>query len=83
MASDERDDTAEKKPPAKRAGKAAAEAGKPPRATRLSEDDIYLFREGTHSRLYEKLGAHRMEHEGQQGYYFAVWAPAARFVSEH
>ncbi len=81
MASDERDDTAEKKPPAKRAGKAAAEAGKPPRATRLSEDDIYLFREGTHSRLYEKLGAHRMEHEGQQGYYFAVWAPAARFVS--
>jgi 1,4-alpha-glucan branching enzyme len=28
--------------------------------TRLSEEDLYLFAEGTHTRLYEKLGAHVM-----------------------
>jgi 1,4-alpha-glucan branching enzyme len=44
----------------------------------LTEDDLYLFNEGTHSRLYEKLGAHVLP-EG--GVYFAVWAPSARYVS--
>jgi len=49
--------------------------------TRLSAQDLYLFNEGTHSRLYEKLGAHPMTRDGVAGTYFAVWAPAAEYVS--
>ncbi len=49
--------------------------------TRLSELDIYLFREGTHTKLYEKLGAHIMETDGAKGVYFALWAPNAVAVS--
>ncbi len=49
--------------------------------SRLSEQDIYLFKEGTHYRLYEKLGAHLMERDGEKGVYFAVWAPHAKNVS--
>jgi 1,4-alpha-glucan branching enzyme len=41
----------------------------------LTEQDIYLFKEGTHSRLYEKLGSHAMTVEGRAGAHFAVWAP--------
>jgi 1,4-alpha-glucan branching enzyme len=40
-----------------------------------------VFNEGTHLRLYEKLGAHRVEACGVWGAYFAVWAPNAREVS--
>jgi 1,4-alpha-glucan branching enzyme len=47
------------------------------RPTRLTGHDLYLFREGTHSRLYEKLGAH-VEPDGT---HFAVWAPNAAQVS--
>jgi 1,4-alpha-glucan branching enzyme len=47
----------------------------------LSEDDLYLFNEGSHFRLYDKLGAHQLEAEGQAGAYFAVWAPDARQVT--
>jgi 1,4-alpha-glucan branching enzyme len=43
----------------------------------LTSHDVYLFREGTHSRLYEKLGAHVFG-DGTQ---FAVWAPNAAQVS--
>ncbi|MFC3215559.1 GlgB N-terminal domain-containing protein [Novosphingobium panipatense] len=43
-------------------------------------DDL-LIAEGTHYRLYDKLGAHLIEHEGAQGVHFAVWAPNARLVS--
>ncbi|HEX7220435.1 MAG TPA: 1,4-alpha-glucan branching protein GlgB [Burkholderiales bacterium] len=43
----------------------------------LTGHDLYLFREGTHSRLYEKLGAHLLG-DGTQ---FAVWAPNAAEVS--
>ncbi|HET6468114.1 MAG TPA: 1,4-alpha-glucan branching protein GlgB [Geminicoccaceae bacterium] len=43
----------------------------------LGELDSYLMREGTHRRLYEKLGAHVIEHEGASGVHFAVWAPGA------
>jgi 1,4-alpha-glucan branching enzyme len=46
----------------------------------LTGDDIYLFNEGSHFRLYRKLGAHPMTVEGQEGSYFAVWAPDARQV---
>ncbi|OAQ20114.1 1,4-alpha-glucan branching protein GlgB [Thermosulfurimonas dismutans] len=49
--------------------------------SRLTDLDIYLFREGTHSRLYEKLGAHPVEVDGEEGVYFAVWAPNATYVS--
>ena len=47
----------------------------------LTDLDIHLFREGKHYRLYEKLGSHPMEVDGQQGTYFAVWAPNAQAVS--
>jgi 1,4-alpha-glucan branching enzyme len=47
----------------------------------LTADDIYLFNEGNHFRLYEKLGAHPMEHNGRYGVNFAVWAPNAEYVS--
>ncbi|MDP2919954.1 MAG: 1,4-alpha-glucan branching protein GlgB [Dehalococcoidia bacterium] len=47
----------------------------------LTEDDLYLFNEGSHFRLYDKLGAHVVSHGGQTGVYFAVWAPNARSVS--
>jgi 1,4-alpha-glucan branching enzyme len=47
----------------------------------LGEQDLYLFGEGKHLRLYEKLGAHPMELEGVAGTSFAVWAPNARRVS--
>ncbi len=49
--------------------------------TLLSEDDLYLFNEGTHFRLYDKLGAHLMNADGVNGAYFAVWAPNAWSVS--
>lgn len=49
--------------------------------TRFSELDIYLFKEGTHTKLYEHLGAHLMKREGKEGVYFALWAPNAKGVS--
>ncbi|MBN2187756.1 MAG: hypothetical protein JW732_09985, partial [Dehalococcoidia bacterium] len=49
--------------------------------TLLSDDDLYLFNEGSHYRLYEKLGAHTTSVGGVEGTYFAVWAPNARQVS--
>ena len=45
------------------------------------ETDIYLFREGSHTRIYDFLGSHAMEHEGTEGVLFAVWAPNAQEVS--
>lgn len=47
----------------------------------LSDHDIYLFKEGSHFRLYDKLGSHAMEVDGTPGVLFAVWAPNARHVS--
>jgi 1,4-alpha-glucan branching enzyme len=47
----------------------------------LTQDDLYLFNEGTHHRLFAKLGAHPMTAAGEQGTYFAVWAPNAQTVS--
>jgi 1,4-alpha-glucan branching enzyme len=46
----------------------------------LTQDDLYLFNEGSHFRLYTKLGAHPLTVEGAQGTYFAVWAPNAEQV---
>ncbi len=47
----------------------------------ITEHDIYLFREGTHFRLYEKLGSHVMKSDGADGVFFGVWAPNAQKVS--
>ncbi len=47
----------------------------------LGEMDIYLFSEGTHFDVYKKLGAHPIEHDGQRGVHFSVWAPNAQRVS--
>src|SRR5450631_1292409 len=47
----------------------------------LSEFDLYLFNEGTHVRIYEKLGAHVVTRAGLLGVEFAVWAPNADAVS--
>ncbi len=47
----------------------------------LTEQDIYLFKEGNHFRLYEKMGSHIISHKGTKGTYFAVWAPNAESVS--
>jgi 1,4-alpha-glucan branching enzyme len=47
----------------------------------LSEMDLHLLAEGTHLRLYDKLGAHPMEMDGVSGTAFAVFAPGARRVS--
>ena len=49
--------------------------------TPITDDDIFLFNEGTHYRLYDKLGSRPMEHDGKTGTFFAVWAPNARSVS--
>lgn len=46
----------------------------------ISQDERYLFAEGTWLKAYEKLGAHPAEIDGQRGYIFAVWAPMARNV---
>jgi 1,4-alpha-glucan branching enzyme len=47
----------------------------------LSEDDLFLFNEGNHFKLYEKFGAQLITHEGVAGVSFAVWAPNAERVS--
>jgi 1,4-alpha-glucan branching enzyme len=47
----------------------------------LTDFDIYLFNEGNHHSIYEKMGAHPITVDGTAGVYFAVWAPNARNVS--
>ncbi len=47
----------------------------------LGEMDEHLLAEGSHRRLYDKLGAHPVTHEGVSGVAFALWAPNARRVS--
>ena len=46
----------------------------------ISEDDCYLFGQGTHYDIYKKLGAHICTKGGKQGVFFAVWAPNAAKV---
>ncbi len=48
--------------------------------TQFTDYDIYLFKQGKHFSLFEKLGSHIMSHESREGVYFAVWAPNAKFV---
>jgi 1,4-alpha-glucan branching enzyme len=46
----------------------------------VSDEDLYLLSEGTHARLYEKLGAHPAREHGVDGTQFGVWAPNAEKV---
>ena len=47
----------------------------------MTEHDVYLFREGTHTRLYDLMGSHLESVDGQAGCRFAVWAPNAEQVT--
>lgn len=47
----------------------------------ISKDDVYLFNEGNHFKLYEHLGAHITKQGRTKGTHFAVWAPNANYVS--
>ncbi|MEW6328297.1 MAG: 1,4-alpha-glucan branching protein GlgB [Thermodesulfobacteriota bacterium] len=47
----------------------------------ITDHDTYLFKEGNHFRLYDKLGSHVTTVGDVQGTYFAVWAPNAHKVS--
>ena len=47
----------------------------------FSDFDLYLFGQGKHYRIYEKMGAHFRSVNGVEGVNFAVWAPNARSVS--
>jgi len=48
----------------------------------ITDDDLFLFNEGTHLKLWEKLGAHSAtDATGTEGVHFAVWAPNAREVT--
>ena len=46
----------------------------------ITELDRYLYNNGRHYEIYEKLGAHPKTCNGKQGMYFAVWAPHASQV---
>jgi 1,4-alpha-glucan branching enzyme len=50
-------------------------------AHRITATDLHLFNEGSHFRLYEKLGAHVVTQNGVKGVAFSVWAPNAAKVS--
>ncbi len=47
----------------------------------ITDFDLYLFGEGKHERIYDKLGAHPRSVAGVEGTHFAVWAPNAERVS--
>nr|WP_246543289.1 1,4-alpha-glucan branching protein GlgB [Novosphingobium profundi] len=47
----------------------------------LGPVDDFLIAQGTHYRLFDKMGAHLIEHQGAWGVHFAVWAPNAQRVS--
>ena len=46
----------------------------------LTEYDVFLFRKGAHGNLWEKLGSHEMVFQGEEGVFFALWAPGADSV---
>jgi 1,4-alpha-glucan branching enzyme len=80
--------TAKKTTAAEQAGAAPAaasrppsEAAAPPSSSWLTDDDVYLFNEGSHLQLWRKLGAHPTTVDGTDGCHVAVWAPNARAVT--
>ncbi len=52
-----------------------------PESPFLSDYDIFLFRQGRHYRLYQKMGSHPLVMEEGAGTWFAVWAPNAQRVT--
>lgn len=50
-------------------------------ASLITDHDIYLFKQGSHFKLYDKLGSRPMTVDGIEGTYFSVWAPNAQSVS--
>ncbi|WP_155522714.1 1,4-alpha-glucan branching protein GlgB [Salisediminibacterium selenitireducens] len=48
---------------------------------KISDEDTYLFHQGTHYQSYKLMGAKKMTIDGQTGYRFTVWAPNAKAVS--
>jgi len=47
----------------------------------LTDDDLFLFNEGSHFQLYEKMGSHAVRRDDVDGTHFAVWAPDAQKVA--
>ena len=47
----------------------------------LTDNDLYLFNEGSNYRMYDKMGSHLVTHHDQPGAVFSVWAPNAKTVS--
>ena len=47
----------------------------------ITEADQYVFAQGSHYEIYDKLGAHKTVVDGVEGVYFAVWAPNAEYVN--
>lgn len=47
----------------------------------ITDMDRYLFGQGTHYKIFDKLGAHPKTYRGKKGMYFAVWAPHAAAAS--
>ena len=47
----------------------------------ITDYDVYLFKQGAHTNMYEKLGSHIIEADGTRGVHFALWAPNAEYVS--
>ena len=48
----------------------------------ITDYDIFLFKQGTHYTLYQKMGSHKVTaKDGAEGVFFAVWAPNAQAVS--
>jgi 1,4-alpha-glucan branching enzyme len=70
-----------KRKPAGATGQPRSARRPAPASRRFTDDDHYLFHEGTHFRLYNKLGAHPGTLDGKDGVSFGVWAPGARSVS--
>ncbi len=61
--------------------KRATIEGTVPVASLWTADDLHLFEEGRHYRLWEKLGSRGTTLDGRSGVHFGVWAPAASSVS--
>jgi 1,4-alpha-glucan branching enzyme len=51
------------------------------RGSLITDHDVYLFKEGNHFKLYDKLGSHLISIDGVGGTFFALWAPNAEKVS--
>jgi 1,4-alpha-glucan branching enzyme len=64
-----------------KSGKKSSHGTRDPFSPILGEVDLYLFGEGRHELIYQKLGAHVITREGVKGVSFAVWAPSAEKVS--